>query len=79
VLRSGRWVRGTLRAGTAALPMYVPEEFERTLPSVVRFQAVALVLPSLSRDPREAGSLVLATIALGRSLDPQTLTFQRND
>lgn len=79
VLRSGRWVRGTLRSGDAALPLYVPEEFERTLPNVARFQAVALVLPSVSRDPRESGSLVLAAIALGRSLDPKTLTFQRND
>ena len=79
VLRSGRWVRGTLRSGNAALPLYVPEDFERTLPNVARFQAAALVLPSVSRDPRESSSLVLAAIALGRSLDPKTLTFQRND
>ena len=79
MLRSGRWVRGTLRSGNAALPLYVPEDFERTLPNVARFQAAALVLPSVSRDPRESSSLVLAAIALGRSLDPKTLTFQRND
>ena len=79
VLREGTWVRGTLRDGAVVIPMVVPEAFERTLPNHARWNAVALVRPVLSQDTREPSTMVLATIAMGRYVDPNSLAFRADD
>ncbi len=79
VLRDGTWVRGTLRDGAAQVPMYVPEAFERTLPNHARWNAVALVRPVISQDTRESSTMVLATIAMGRYVDPKSLVYRQGD
>lgn len=79
VLREGTWVRGTLRDGAVKIPMYVPEAFERTLPNHARWNTIALVRPVVSQDTRESSTMVLATIAMGRYVDPDTLVYRQPD
>jgi hypothetical protein len=78
VLGEGQWVRGTIHADGTRMPLYVPAEFEPTLPNQPRWRAVALVRPAVSRDQREEASTVLAAHALGRWLDPSTLKYQQD-
>lgn len=79
VLRGGTHVRGTLHAGTASIPLYIADAFEKTLPNQARWHAIALVRPAVSQDTREPGQMVLAALAIGRLVDPINLVCRPID
>jgi hypothetical protein len=67
----GSWIRALLSpsASGEAVPSYLPESLEKTLPMMVSFKARMIVQAHVKQDQYEAHPHALRVVALGRVLD----------
>lgn len=70
-LFDGAWIRGALGAasGGEAVPVYLPEDLDKTLPMMVTFRTRMVVEVHMRQDQYEAHSHALKVVTLGRVLD----------